>query len=316
MSFRLFIWYCLVGGAWCGFVGWFLGAVLAPSVPAGNQAYFPPVLRASIQAMLLGFAVAFGLSFLDAVFNVSLRQFGKVAARVFAAVIVGVFGGLFGGFLGGSAYFWLNWSPVLLISWVFVGFLVGISISFFQLFASLALRKDFSGSIKKFIKCVVGGTLGGIIGGVIFLILQFAAGFVFRDKDLNALWAPPALGFIAIGACTGLLVGLAQVILKEAWIRVEAGFRPGRELILMKEKTSIGRGEGSDIGLYGDSGVEKAHASIVLDGGRYYLELAQTVSETFVNDMKVDGRTALKAGDLIRVGKSVLRFNERAKRKD
>ena len=28
------------------------------------------------------------------------------------------------------------------------------------------------------------------------------------------------------------MIGLAQVILKEAWIKVDAGFRAGRELIL------------------------------------------------------------------------------------
>jgi pSer/pThr/pTyr-binding forkhead associated (FHA) protein len=111
-------------------------------------------------------------------------------------------------------------------------------------------------------------------------------------------------------------VGLAQILLKEAWIRVEAGFRPGREMILQKERTSIGRAEGSDIALFGDAGVEKTHANIVLDAGRYYLEDLQSPGGSFVNEQKVAGRTALKAGDLIRIGKSVLRFNERTKRND
>ena len=87
-------------------------------------------------------------------------------------------------------------------------------------------------------------------------------------------------------------------------------------MILTKERTSIGRAEGSDIALFGDSGVEKAHAFIVLERGRYYLEDQATPGGSYVNDQKVDGRFALKAGDLIRVGKSVLRFNERVKRKD
>ena len=45
-----------------------------------------------------------------------------------------------------------------------------------------------------------------------------------------------------------------------------------------------GRAEGSDIALFGDSGVEKAHANIVLEGGRYYLEDLQTPGGSFIND--------------------------------
>ena len=315
MSFRLFVYYCALGGAWSGFVGWFLGRLLAPSVAPGNVDYFPPVLRASVIGMFLGFAIAFGLSFLDAAFSVTLRQLGKVFVRVFAAMLIGVFGGLFGGFIGGSLYRWTEWNVVFVLSWTIVGFLIGASICFFEIFASLVTQKDLGAAVRKFIKCLVGGTIGGILGGTIAVALRIIAAKI-TDKDPESLWTPSAYGFIAIGACIGLLVGLAQIILMEAWIKVEAGFRPGREMILAKEKTSIGRAEGSDIALFGDMAVEKAHANIVLDNGRYYLEDLQTPGGTYVNDQKVQGRAPLKRGDLIRIGKSVLRFNERTKRSD
>ena len=61
------------------------------------------------------------------------------------------------------------------------------------------------------------------------------------------------MGFVALGMCIGLLIGLAQVILKEAWVRVEAGFRAGREMILSKPEVTIGRAESCDIGLFGDA---------------------------------------------------------------
>ena len=322
MSFRLFVWYCMVGGAWAGFIGWVFGAVLAPS-PGGG--YGATILHDCIQGVLLALVVACGLSFLDAAFNVSLRQMDKVLVRVVAGVFVGLFAGLLGSFIGGSLLYatlhiemastlkTILSAAAFIFGWTIVGFLIGFSICFFEVIAGLLARKDVSGAFKKFTKCVIGGAIGGVVGGLIaFTLGELAANLIQKAN----LWTPTALGFIAIGACIGLLVGLAQVMLKEAWIRVEAGFRPGREMLLLKERTSIGRAEGSDIALFGDSGVEKAHAYIVLDGGRYFLEDLQTPGGTFVNDRKVEGRASLNAGDRIRIGKSVLRFNERTKRKE
>jgi hypothetical protein len=320
MSFRLFVYYCAVAGGWCGFVGWFLGRMLAPQAEAGSS-FFQHVLRESIQALFLGFAIAFGLSFLDAAFSLSLRRFGKVLGRVLVAVALGIFAGLFGGLVGGTLFHLLSGvGPrfiadfCVIVGYTIVGMFIGVSVSSAEFLVSLITRKDFGGAFKKLIKCLIGGTIGGILGGCIAtLILVLVREFI--GVDVDRLRSPHGIGFVAIGACIGLLVGLAQIILKEAWIKVEAGFRPGREMLIAKEKTSIGRAEGSDIALFGDSGVEKTHANIVLDAGRYYLEDLQTPGGSFVNDQKVNGRTALKAGDLIRVGKSELRFNERAKRK-
>jgi hypothetical protein len=322
MSFRLFVWYCMVGGAWAGFIGWVFGIVLAPLPGAG---YGATILHDCIQGVLLALVVACGLSFLDAAFNVSLRQIDKVLVRVVAGVFVGLFAGLFGSFIGGSLHYatlhidmpstlkTILSAAAYIFGWTIVGFLIGFSICFFEVVAGLLAGKDVGGAFKKFTKCVIGGAIGGVVGGLIAFTLGELAANLSQKADL---WTPTALGFIAIGACIGLLVGLAQVMLKEAWIRVEVGFRPGREMLLLKERTSIGRAEGSDIALFGDSGVEKAHANIVLDGGRYFLEDLQAPGGTFVNDQKVAGRAPLKAGDQIRIGKSVLRFNERTKRRD
>src|SRR5436305_671630 len=84
---------------------------------------------------------------------------------------------------------------------------------------------------------LAGGAAGGLLGGALALRLRAAADVVFSDRDTERLLSPTALGFVALGACIGLLVGLAQVILREAWVRVEAGFRPGREMILGKDRT-------------------------------------------------------------------------------
>jgi pSer/pThr/pTyr-binding forkhead associated (FHA) protein len=114
--------------------------------------------------------------------------------------------------------------------------------------------------------------------------------------------------------CIGLLIALAQVILSEAWLRVDQGFRAGRELILSKAEITIGRAESCDLGLFGDPTVEKLHARIVQKGDRYLIDDNRTPGGTFLNGERVDGPTPLRSGDEIRVGRCVLRFGERQKR--
>jgi MFS family permease len=306
MSFRLFVYYCALFGAWSAFAGWAVGNWLAPSAVW---------LKNSIIGLFLGLAVAFGLGLIDAVWNLPLRQAGTILLRVGGAALIGAVGGLLGGLVGGALYGWTGWAAFYIFGWTLVGLLVGAAISLPQVLLSLSQRQEFGGSTRKLLKCVGGGTLGGVVGGGLAFALRFGFETVFSGKSPNLLWSPTALGLVALGGCIGLLVGLAQVILREAWIKVEAGFRPGRELLLAKERTTIGRAEGSDIALFADPAVERHHADIVLDGGRYYLERAADGAATYVNDQPVNGRVALRSGDLIRVGgKSALRFNERQKR--
>src|SRR5262249_60253475 len=105
-----------------------------------------------------------------------------------------------------------------------------------------------------------------------------------------------------------------QVILKEAWVKVEKGFRAGRELILSKPLLTIGRAESCDIGLFGDPNVEKLHVRIVQRGGQYLVEDQGTQAGTLVNGRRIFGPTPLRSGDLIQIGRNTLSFGERARR--
>lgn len=305
MSFRLFIYYCALCGGWAAFVGWMVGALAAPENPLG---------RAGIMGLFLGLMLALGLSLVDAVWNLGMRQLGKVIGRVSVALVVGAVAGLIGGMLGQALLDATHLQLIFVLGWTLTGLLIGASIGVFELLASLVQQRDGSGARKKLVKCLIGGTAGGVLGGLLAMLLKIGWEKALSDRSADA-WSPTATGFVALGMCIGLLVGLAQVILKEAWIRVEAGFRSGREMILAKERTTIGRAESCDIGLFGDNTIEKLHASILQAGNRYYVEDASTPVGTFVNDQPVRGRMQLNSGDLIRVGKSLLRFNERQKRR-
>jgi hypothetical protein len=304
MSFRLFIYYCALCGGWAAFVGWAVGLVLSPSNALG---------MVGIKGMWLGMFIALGLGLVDALWNLSLTQVHLIAMRVGVAVLVGCVAGLLGGVVGQLLFGLLKMKLFYIFGWTITGLLVGTSVGVFEVLASVVQQQNYSGAVKKLVKGLIGGTAGGLLGGILSLVLNLIFEVVFSSKEQSSLWSPSAWGFVALGMCIGLLIGLAQIILREAWVKVETGKRAGREMLLTRERTSIGRAEACDIGLFGDNQIEKLHAIILQAGNRYYVEDEHTPTGTFVNDAPVQGRVALKSGDKIRVGSNVLCFRERAK---
>ncbi|HXG09968.1 MAG TPA: FHA domain-containing protein [Gemmataceae bacterium] len=307
MSFRSFIIYCALGGAWGALGGWLLGRLIE-----ADRA----VIAAGIKGLWLGMLVAAGVGLVDVLWTVPPGQIVAVGLRVLTAVVVGGLGGFLGGFIGQILFGWKPFALFLIFGWTVTGLLIGFSVGAFDLLTRLARDEEVSGAVRKVRNGMIGGTAGGLLGGTLSLLLRGFWLGLFRHAPGEELWSPSALGFVALGACIGLLIGLAQVVLKEAWVRVEAGFRPGRELILSKAETTIGRAEGCDIGLFGDPTIERLHARILKRGDRYLLADGDTPGGTFLNDVPVAGPTVLRSGDLIRVGGSLLRFGERKKRTD
>jgi hypothetical protein len=305
MSFRLFIYYCALSGGGGAFFGWAVGRALAG----------PTVLGDGIKGLWLGLGVALALGLVDALWACSLRQMGAIAARVLVALMVGCLGGLLGGLLGRALYEWHAWDFFVVFGWTLTGLLIGVSLGVFDLLVSIAQNQSTQGAVAKILKGLIGGTLGGILGGFLYLVLQGAWAGLFSDKPPKSLWSPSSWGFVALGMCIGLLIGLTQVILKEAWVKVEQGFRKGREQILAKQEVTIGRGESCDIGLFGDMAVERMHCKIVRQGNNYLLVDVGSTTGTYVNDERVVQPRPLRSGDAIRLGKCLLRFGERQKNK-
>jgi len=310
MSFRLFVYYSAVGGGAAAFVGWLFGRL--------PGSLHNSLLEAGLKGLLLGLMVAVALAVVDSLWNTS-RQLAPAAGRVTVAAVISVIGGFLGGVAGqGLCQLTDNTfldAMFLIFDWTLTGLLIGASLGTFDLVTQLATGQGAAGALRKLHNGVIGGAAGGIVGSFLYLVLISAWTAVFRNKPFEKLWSPSAMGFVALGACIGLLIGLAQVVLKEAWLRVESGFRAGRELIISKAAVTIGRAESCDVGLFGDPAVEKVHARIVRQGDCYLLTDGGSGAETYLNDERIAGPTELRSGDAIRVGRNVIRFQERQKRK-
>jgi hypothetical protein len=305
MSFRLFIYYCALCGGGGAYLGWALGRVVTAP---------PGAIAQGLKGLFLGLCVALALGLLDAAWNLSLSRTLDVFGRVFTAVVVGSMGGLLGGLLGQVLYEHTPHAGFKVLGWALTGLLVGVSLSVFDLMVGVLQGQDPRGALRKVRNGVLGGTAGGLLGGCLDLGLHALFGEVFAEKPVERLWAPSAWGFVALGACIGLLIGLAQVILKEAWLRVEAGFRPGREWLVTKPEIVLGRAEACDIGLFGDAAVALQHARIRRVGEAFVLADLGTATGTYVNDEPLHGPRELRSGDSIRLGRSVVRFGLRRKK--
>ncbi len=311
MNFRLFIYYCAICGGWAAFLAWGVCYLLGPGVPGKYMSDNPEthaLLKSLVISMMLGCFVAAAVGLVDAALN--SVGFQRVL-RTLTCAVVGLVGGAIGGLLGQVL---ASAGLPLFIGWMLVGTFVGASIGVFDIITALTSKGDMKIPIKRTLNGVYGGLLGGIAGGIPFGLLS-ALG---KEEDP---WAPPlpmsklAIGLVILGLLIGVLIALAQVFLKEAWVTIESGRRAGKEMMINKDETVIGRAEGTDVGLYGEQGIEKQHARIVLKNNSYFLLDNETPGGTFLNGQRVNGRSPLKNGDKIQVGTAVLRFGERPKKK-
>lgn len=308
MSFKLFIYYSAICGGWAALFGWALAQGVAPADPA--------LLRAMVQGLSLGVFVALGVGIVDSLGSAAGRQGSHALARGLVIAIIGCLGGLLGGLIGQGLIEVTGAGMLLFLGWTLTGLLIGASVGVYDLLTRLSKGESAGGARRKVINGVIGGAVGGLLGSLLLVLLERGLRGLFaalQDRPAADLSSTSMWGFVALGACIGLFIGLAQVILKEAWVRVESGFRAGRELILSKPETTIGRAESCDIGLFGDNTIERTHARIVLQDNRYLLADAGSQGGTFLNGDRVTQPRPLRSGDVIQVGRSVLRFGERQK---
>src|SRR6185295_4834273 len=77
----------------------------------------------------------------------------------------------------------------------------------------------------------IGGVVGGLIGGLLFDPLDLL--LLGRDKP-SAHWARFA-GIAIIGACVGAMIGVVELLARDAWLRMTQGPLAGKEFLIFKD---------------------------------------------------------------------------------
>jgi len=185
------------------------------------------------------------------------------------------------------------------LGWAFIGAFAGTSDGF----RKWSVRVGRNGFI--------GGLIGGLAGGTVFEIIPNLLPGI-QPGPFSRLF-----GFVITAGMIGLFVSLVQSLFKEAWVRVVVGRNEGREYLVEKAETKIGRAELSDIPLFGDPQIARNHAVLAAapsGGGFVVRDTGESPLGVLVNGAKIAGVQPVRSGDQIQVGGRVLVFHERLTR--
>lgn len=286
MSLNRFVYYSAVAGGWAAFLAWLLAAWLFGGTLAGGSG------RVAMVGTLVGGFIGAGLNLVAGMAN---AQWRRQLRRAVPGLVVGGIGGALGGLIGNLVYVGLGLPRAL--GWMVMGLGIGSADGLCD------------ASPRKLRNGLAGGALGGFVGGLLFDgMLQVA----LSASGTTAC----ATAFVILGAAIGATIGLAQVVLKEAWLTVVDGFRPGRQLILGQAVTALGRGDHLPLPFLGYPGrdLEAEHLKITRrPDGRHVIEDNGSRVGTRVNGRLIQGPVVLADGDLIKLGTNIVRFNQRGR---
>jgi hypothetical protein len=256
------------------FVGLFVGA--ADGVVSRSH-------YRALRCGVLGMAVGLGLSVIVAPFGAIIYGLGTgLVARVNTSE------------LGISTGAFLVQMMVRGLAWCVIGLGMGLG-------QGVAMRSQ-----RLLVNGVIGGSVGSLMGGLLFDPIDY----LVKGGDMFAVGgaeASRAIGFLVIGGCTGLMIGVVELLARDAWVKLLTGPLAGKEFALYRNPTTVGSSPKSDIYLFKDSEVEPSHALLHQVGEHWEIEDQGAGAGTQVNGIGVRRRT-LVDGDQIKIGKTVVRF--------
>lgn len=283
MSLGRLVYYSAILAGWAAFAAWSISetAIL-------GRMPFEVILTAAV----LGAAIGCGVNVAAGLSGNGLQA---VFQRALPGLIGGALGGAIGGVLGDVAF---NIGLPRALGWMLMGTGIGVV---------EGLQEQ---SFTKIRNGLIGGAIGGLLGGFLFDIIQ---AFVASGSGMSSR----ATAFVVLGLAIGACIGLAQVVLKEAWLTVIDGYRPGRQLILSRPVTILGRAEHLPLAFLGtmNANVSPEHVRISRQpNGSFVIEDVGGGQPALRNRQPVSDPTRLSDGDLIKLGPNIIRFNERQAR--
>lgn len=280
MSLARLVYYSAILAGWGAFLAW----LISESAVLGRIP-FDVVITAAIVGGAIGCAVNIASGLGGGGVN-------AIARRALPGLLGGAVGGAIGGLIGDAAY---SFGVPRGFGWMLMG--VGIGV----------VEGVQEKSLNKIRNGLIGGTLGGLVGGFLFDPIQ---SLVASGSGMSSR----ATAFVVLGLAIGAGIGLAQVVLKDAWLTVLDGYRPGRQLILSRPTTTLGRAEHLPLPFIGTMNADIAPEHVRISrqqSGAFTIEDVSGGTRASLNRQPITSPMRLSDGDVIKLGSNLIRFNER-----
>ena len=181
------------------------------------------------------------------------------------------------------------------LAWAVAGTAMGLG-------QGIALR-----STRLFLYGLLGGVIGGLLGGLLFDPIYILLGV----NQPEAAWSRMA-GLVIVGGSVGAMIGVVELLARDAWLRMVQGPLSGKEFLIFKDWMKIGSSPRSDIYLFNDSLVASHHADLRMAGDECNLESVAADHPVEINGHACR-RSRLRHGDRITIGRTSFVFEKRGK---
>ncbi len=153
---------------------------------------------------------------------------------------------------------------------------------------------------------LLGGIVGGLLGGLLFDPIDLL--LLGVDKP-SAHWSR-LIGFVVVGASVGAMIGVVELLARDAWLRMTEGPLAGKEFLIFKDTMNVGASPRSDIYLFNDPDVVPQHAVVRAVGDNYEIDSQSRETPVYLNGRPAQ-RARLHHGDQIAIGRTVFVFQKR-----
>jgi hypothetical protein len=180
------------------------------------------------------------------------------------------------------------------LAWGLAGITMGLG-------QGIALR-----SRRLFIYGLIGGVIGGVLGGTAFdPVDMILLGGLKPSSHISRM-----VGIALVGLSVGAMIGIVELLARDAWLRMTAGPLAGKEFLIFKDVMNIGSSPRSDIYLFNDPEVAELHATIRAVGDECEIENQNDYPPVLLNGRALK-RSRLRHSDEIRIGRTVLVYEKR-----
>lgn len=152
----------------------------------------------------------------------------------------------------------------------------------------------------------LGGVVGGLLGGLLFDPIDM---IVLGPDKPSAHWSR-LIGFSVIGLSVGGMIGVVELLARDAWLRMTQGPLTGKEFLIFKDVINVGASPRSDIYLFNDPLVAQQHALIRALGDECEVEARQSTNPVLLNNRPIT-RARLRHGDNVTIGRTSFVFQQR-----